>query len=1348
MKKTGLLLILLALIIALIPAYAATTTGRGDEVARNGGLAAFMNSTGSIYISGQSTPMNQTPAKGVLSIDAYRIVFFATNGDLMSISLDTNQETVLTKDAAAACVANDSVYYVSKADSKKLIRCDIDSGKTQTVLTATENLNRVYSTSSGVIAAQVSNSGAYIQDAVSGKFIAYNGDIANEIQNFDTFDVYTDSQKNLYVKTSGASSGAFVDSNVQDWAVIGSNIYYITGVSSNITLKSYSTANATWNIVFVPNIEMEPQLTASAGTLFMLGKNNIVYCVDVSNRCLVKFATLPDKSSYNVTSGKQVTGFTIEAVSGQLNVYGTVSGTDTLPTFTFVDSTSTVVSDTSSETMLLCAYAIDGEDTVSALLKPAPQYSTLRRGSRGEAVSAIQQPLYDLGYYNYYIDGIYGWRTELAVEMLQSDLGLRVTGVANADLQKLILAGGLEPYSPYRQISIGSTGWRVRNMQERLRDLGYLADDADGIFGERTEAAVELFQQENGLTVNGVANEATLKRLYSSNAAECSSYIELRRGDSGYRVRALNERLKELYYLEGDAGSYYSSATAEAVRRFQAEIGLRQSGRASASLQSKLFSRSAPEYSGYITLRRGDDNSRVEELQRRLSKLNYFDGNCTGYYGAKTQQAVWLFQRMNGLYADGVADPETLAAIFDRNASEYNPPKKIGTPEITLSSFVEQQGNEYVVSTTTNPTGSTTASWFTDGDVASYDIIITDANGNICLTQDNVSADTTMLDIPIDSLTEDLRYQLTITAHPYDYADDSDTEASIFFTRKEVSLPIPVTNLIITPQGEGISYFENIYNMAQENLSFMWIADGDVRGYAYKVTDTDGNAIAFSQDVTDTREVQIAANLLKQDSVYTLTVCAVPVDHALEDPETLTSSIQFRPVATTPAETPDETPDGETVDQPSLPDGLAQDASNVEVSADQNAEAPADVVTQIASGDPAIGEDIVSPEQQEAIDAADEPDDASDVEIPVEPTPEPAVEATEEPAAEPTMEPVEPAVEVTEEPAAEPTMEPVEPAIEVTEEPAAEPTLEPVTIEAPVLSIEPNNGSTPVTVYDENGNEMQVDAYLLAEGDLAFSWYAEGAGSYLVQISDENGNLYVDQTLEITEAGMNSANLQSNMIYRLHVTAIAAADSGVTADADLYFLLSAAEEPVVEEPVVEEPVVEEPIVEEPVGEEPVVEEPVPTEEPYVEPDPTEEPYVEPDPTEEPYVEPDPTEEPYVEEPYIPDEEPYEPDDSEMEPQMTDGSVIWAAPIDAYSDSETIAALQQRLVDCGWLNVGDYTEGALDDATIDAVIRIQQYMSERGVNYMICDPMDPVVDVATLQLMFDESLGMTFENPEM
>ena len=89
---------------------------------------------------------------------------------------------------------------------------------------------------------------------------------------------------------------------------------------------------------------------------------------------------------------------------------------------------------------------------MDAALEPAQPFTTLKRGSRGEAVSDMQQPLYDLGYYDYYIDGIFGWRTERAIRLLQSDLGLKVTGVADADLQKQILSGTLEKYDPYRAL--------------------------------------------------------------------------------------------------------------------------------------------------------------------------------------------------------------------------------------------------------------------------------------------------------------------------------------------------------------------------------------------------------------------------------------------------------------------------------------------------------------------------------------------------------------------------------------------------------------------------------------------------------------------------------------------------------------------------------------------------------------------------------------------------------------------------------------------------------------------------------------------------------------------------------
>ena len=77
----------------------------------------------------------------------------------------------------------------------------------------------------------------------------------------------------------------------------------------------------------------------------------------------------------------------------------------------------------------------------------------------------------------------------------------------------------------------------------------------------------------------------------------------------------------------------------------------------------------------------------------------------------------------------------------------------------------------------------------------------------------------------------------------------------------------------------------------------------------------------------------------------------------------------------------------------------------------------------------------------------------------------------------------------------------------------------------------------------------------------------------------------------------------------------------------------AADEPVVEEPVVEEPVVEEPTVDEPVVEEPVVEEPV-VEEPTVDEPVAEEPTVDEPVAEEPTVDEPVAEEPTVDEPVV------------------------------------------------------------------------------------------------------------------
>ena len=1497
MKKLGFLLIMmLALIFICAPALAVGTSGQGDMVARNGELAAFLDGNGSIYISGLNTPVNTTPAESVLTIDSYRILFLARANAasgipgtrLISLNLDDNVETIVTDDAYAACLDAETVYYISSANRKQLMQIDLDTRFSAVAYQATEDLERVYPTANGVIVTLVEGAGAYIYDSVRGSFVSYSGEISAEIASFENFDLTLTDSRNLYVQPHGSLFPTQVDSSVQDWAVIGETVFYLSGSADNLTLKSYDVSNALWNVVLVPGSDIEAQLTASQNSLFMLSTSGTVYSVDVRNGRLVGFATLPSLSSYALGNGLSLSAYRIEDVSGQLNVYGVVEDANTLPTFTFVDYTSQIVADTSAGMRLLCAYSINGESTVWDLLQPAPQFSPLRRGSRGEAVAAIQQPLYDLGYYNYYIDGIFGWRTELAVKLLQADLNLPVTGIADEDLQRTILAGGLEPYDPYKTLRRGSSGWRVQQMQLRLRDLGYLADDADSIFGPRTEKAVALFQTENGLRSTGVADSDTLRRLFSDTANACSTYIDLQRGDSGYRVRELNQRLKDLYYLEGEVGSSYGSATVAAVKRFQQEVGLKQTGIATVAVQRELFARTAPEYSGYITLRRGDSNLRVRQMQQRLRDLGYYTGSIDSYFGKSTQTAVKKFQMAVGLPITGVADPETLSELFSPGAPIYREPEKLGTPVIELSAYSKYTDGIFYIADSVTTDGGITVSWFADGDVASYEVTIRDDRDNEYLYNFGLSPN--IASIPLTSLDPDRTYTVSVTANPFDTADDSPTNATLRFVRvMEEPEPDPgeigeIGKLIVTPEGEDIVRENGVYYIPGDTLSFKWSANGSVAGYNYLLTDADGNSLDGSDAADETQSLQIDADALSSDKVYTLTVYAIPTNGTVDDATVESIEFALRVVVDTtplPSEDPivPSSPDGtteqidasvdttdptDTTDTTDTADAAgtsdtadtadAADASDTTDTADaadtsdttDTADTTGEPAESVAIGAPALdiqpnngvtegqitdadgivqtvnvvlvgegklqlawpadgdisgydvtilnaaGQAMVSQTQMSGASATIDsvyltPGEiytltvtahaAADESVTSEATlyfalpgaePEPVAVSEPDAAAsepdetssepdemasepdEPASEPDEPASE-PDEPASEPdatASEPDEPASEPEPEP------EPVNIGVPVLDIQPNQGLI----------EMEVDGYTapvyqVGDGTIALSWMADGdVSGYNVCILDSNGNAMVDQNLTDTGASISSSYLIPGEIYTLNVTAYAAADSSVVSNAALYFTYVPAvddapaydepsyDEPTYDEPTYDEPSYDEPTYEEPTYEEPTYEEPSYEEPSYDEPSYDEPTYEEPSYEEPTYEEPtydEPTyDEPTYDEPTY-DEPTYE--ESTYDEPTYEDSPAWTTAITPYSDYEEIWMLQQRLVEWKWLSNGSYTEGVLDEATVQAVVDFQTLCAEYGIGLIPCDPMDPVVETDTLALLFNTN-GEVYANP--
>ena len=59
----------------------------------------------------------------------------------------------------------------------------------------------------------------------------------------------------------------------------------------------------------------------------------------------------------------------------------------------------------------------------------------------------------------------------------------------------------------------GSVGDEVSEIQTVLKDRGYYSGSVDGIFGSATKNAVERFQRDSGLSVDGIAGKNTLSAL-------------------------------------------------------------------------------------------------------------------------------------------------------------------------------------------------------------------------------------------------------------------------------------------------------------------------------------------------------------------------------------------------------------------------------------------------------------------------------------------------------------------------------------------------------------------------------------------------------------------------------------------------------------------------------------------------------------------------------------------------------------------------------------------------------------------------------------------------------------------
>ena len=72
--------------------------------------------------------------------------------------------------------------------------------------------------------------------------------------------------------------------------------------------------------------------------------------------------------------------------------------------------------------------------------------------------------------------------------------------------------------TPEPVMRTGTTGQNVKDLQSRLRTLGYYTAEIDGQYGAATRDAVLAFQRRNGLGADGVVGSETRAVLFSAEA--------------------------------------------------------------------------------------------------------------------------------------------------------------------------------------------------------------------------------------------------------------------------------------------------------------------------------------------------------------------------------------------------------------------------------------------------------------------------------------------------------------------------------------------------------------------------------------------------------------------------------------------------------------------------------------------------------------------------------------------------------------------------------------------------------------------------------------------------------------
>jgi peptidoglycan hydrolase-like protein with peptidoglycan-binding domain len=183
----------------------------------------------------------------------------------------------------------------------------------------------------------------------------------------------------------------------------------------------------------------------------------------------------------------------------------------------------------------------------------------------------------------------------------------------------------------------GSTGAKVKELQQLLKAKGFNPGPIDGIFGSGTVQAVISFQKFQGLNADGVVGPITWKVLTSTPALKTDQPRSVSLLDTYKFYRGLPHHEQAIEWLQGQLSK-------EVLEEFSYKWR---------NIPSEPF----------LPLQEGAVGPEVKQLQQRLQEQGFNPGPVDGVFGAGTKASVIAFQKAKGLYADGIVGEKTWTTV-------------------------------------------------------------------------------------------------------------------------------------------------------------------------------------------------------------------------------------------------------------------------------------------------------------------------------------------------------------------------------------------------------------------------------------------------------------------------------------------------------------------------------------------------------------------------------------------------------------------------------------------------------------------------------------------------------------